>query len=142
MKVSIVFIWYFRVNFLPENKMAYYPIQSFYRQKLRVDNIFDLLVRGLETLSEIEKMLVTSIFCFSQNVCLTLSQMTIFRTGPNQKSLQMTISNLINMTESSLNEQKTLREKEKLLTISPFPAVFSEDFNCGPVKTRACLGKG
>ena len=47
------------------------------------------------------------------------------------------------MAESSPKGYLTLREKGKLLvTISPFPTVFSKDLECRHLKTRACLGKG
>ena len=51
---------------------------------------------------------------------MTLSQTTNFRLLPNAKSLQMTISNVMKMAESSLNGQKTLWEKEKLVVTSNF----------------------
>ena len=51
---------------------------------------------------------------------LTLSQTTKFLTLPNWKTLQMTISNLMKMEESSSNRYKTLWEKEKLLVTSNF----------------------
>ena len=43
-----------------------------------------------------------------------------FKTLPNWKSLQTTISNLMKMAESYPNGLKTLREKEKLLVTSNF----------------------
>ena len=43
---------------------------------------------------------------------------------PNPKSLQTTISNLMKMAASSLNEKKTLWEKEKLLVTSNFSSSF------------------
>ena len=47
------------------------------------------------------------------------------------------------MTESYLNGQKTLWEKEKLLVTSnfSFSHSVSGDLNNRPVKTRACLGR-
>ena len=47
------------------------------------------------------------------------------------------------MGESSPKGLKTLLEKRNplLRAISPFPTVFSKDFNCRHVKTRASLGK-
>ena len=55
----------------------------------------------------------------------------------------MTILNLTKKAMSSLNGQKTLSEKEKLLVMSssPFPTVFSKDLYTGHVKSRASLGK-
>ena len=43
-----------------------------------------------------------------------------FWTGPNLKSLQTTISNLLKMAEISTNGWKTLWEKKKLLVTSNF----------------------
>ena len=43
-----------------------------------------------------------------------------FYTLPNWKSLQMTISNVMKIAESSPNDYKTLWEKEKLLVSSNF----------------------
>ena len=43
-----------------------------------------------------------------------------FYTFPNWRSLQMTISNLMKMAESSWNGQKTRWEKKKLLVMSNF----------------------
>ena len=42
------------------------------------------------------------------------------QTGPNWKSLQTTIPNLIKMPEIYPNSEKTLWEKEKLLVTSNF----------------------
>ena len=57
---------------------------------------------------------------------LTLSHTTDFRLCKTEKSLQMTISNLMKMAESSLNGLKTLWEKEKLIVTSNFS--FSQCF--------------
>ena len=48
------------------------------------------------------------------------------------------------MAESSPHGKKPMWKKEKLLvmSISPFPTVFSKDLYCRHAKTRACLGKG
>ena len=56
----------------------------------------------------------------------------------------MTISDLTKMSERSPNGYKTLGKGEiaRHEQISPVPTVFSKDWYCSHVKTRACLGKG
>ena len=69
------------------------------------------------------------------------SQMTNFK-GFQTESLQTTISNLMNMAESSPKGYRKHCGKRRncsLRAISPFPTVFSKDLYCRHVKTRACL---
>ena len=58
--------------------------------------------------------------------------------------LQMTISDMFQMAEGSLNGRKHMQEKEKFLVMSnfSFPTIFSKDLYCRHLETRACLGKG
>ena len=67
-----------------------------------------------------------------------------FWTLPNSKSLQMTISNLMKMAETSPNGLKTLWEKEKLLVTSNFSfshSVFKR-FVLQTRKNQGLFGKG
>ena len=75
---------------------------------------------------------------------LTLFQMMNFSLFQTEESANEN-SNLMKMAESSPKGKKTLWEKEKLLVttnFSFFPTVFSKDWYCRHVKTRACFGKG
>ena len=73
-------------------------------------------------------------------------------TPANSDCLQMTISNLMKMAESSPNGLKMFSKRGEntvrkgkfrtLRAISPFPTAFSEDLYCRHVKIRVCLGKG
>ena len=67
-----------------------------------------------------------------------------FYTLPNSKSLQRTVSNLIEMAKFSRRVENNCRKRRNcsLRAISLFPTVFSKDLYCRHVKTRACLGKG
>ena len=75
---------------------------------------------------------------------LTISLATNIRLLQTERSLQMTISCLMKMAESSQNGKKTLREKEKLLITSNFSfsnSVFKRPF----LQTRenqGLFGKG
>ena len=80
----------------------------------------------------------------SEHFLLTLSQTTNFKLFQS-KSLQLTISNMMKMIESSQNREKTLGKKEKLLVMSNFSFSHSAFKRLVPqtyIKTRACLGKG
>ena len=68
-----------------------------------------------------------------------------FKTHPNWNTLQTTISDLMNMAESSPQRLKNTVEKRRncsLRLISSFPAVFSKDLHCRQVNTTDCLAKG
>ena len=75
-------------------------------------------------------------------ICLTLSQTTNFRRSSTERACRRQI-------QICLKRQKVLQigrkhcEKRRncsLRAISSFPTVFSKDFYCRHVKTRACLG--
>ena len=70
---------------------------------------------------------------------LTLSQMTNFRLFQTQSVCRRQFQSKVHQ----MGRKHCGKRRNCLLrVISPFPTVFSEDFNCRHVKTRACLGKG
>ena len=81
---------------------------------------------------------------FKSSLCVNPFPNYKFFTLPNWKTLQMTITSLMKMAESYPTARKHCGKRRKcyLRAISPFPTVFSKDFHCRHIKTRACLGKG
>ena len=70
--------------------------------------------------------------------CLTLSQMTIL----DSSKLEEFADNSFKFDENGRKFFTWVENTAGKGEIAPFPTVFSKDFNCRPVKTRACLGKG
>ena len=84
------------------------------------------------------KSLFTKFYC-CPSFCHFFSYLIFPLTLSQNDNLLMTISNLMKMVESFPDGYKTLWEKEILFVTSnfSFPRVFSKDFYCRHIKTRA-----
>ena len=83
--------------------------------------------------------LIVETLCLALTLFHPFPKPTIFRLF--QRFLQTTISNLMKKAESFPNGRKRCGKRRNcpLWAISSFPTVFSKDFYCRHIKTRACL---
>ena len=83
--------------------------------------------------------------CKIQNECsLTLSQTTNFRLFQNERVCKREFQIWWKRKKVLQAGRKHCGKKRNCSSwaISPFPTVFSKDFFCRHLKTRACMGKG
>ena len=87
---------------------------------------------------------VTTVKPVFETTCINPFPNDKFWTLPNTKILQMTISKLMKMAESSSNGEKTLWEKEKLLIMCNFSFSHSVFKRLVPqtLKNQGLFGKG